>query len=352
MKRLLTIISFALALLIMLVPAKVHAASEELGVLQNYAGNRAMPKLDVQHREISYDNAEAIDDILEQMNRIAIEYNNEEPTSLMRLVTSQSTKKKAMENRYDVLKAQAEALGCTFLTNDQAAQYVYGAKMPSLNATRAINYPGIQGITFSIYYYTYNGVKMAKCTATQTPGTVSKLVKNYDTVEMFDTMSLSSMADKTISMTGTRFVNYYLGSLVGGKVTFTINVIKNLVGDAFPNTSSSSEARLNLAVSTNSTVVHIWRYVNSDYYMRTSSVKAAVEETWTLRDTNGRHYTKNHKYTSYSQYYDDSARALELNNSQCYTIFQQYKAKGFLGIMWSKLEVSPYTAALPIHFAN
>ena len=168
---------------------------------------------------------------------------------------------------------------------------------------------------------------------------------------MYNNTKISTLVGKGLQMSAGKLSDYLLGSLDGGKVKFIVNTLYKLAGDAYPSSSSSSKAKLSLTVSTNSTVVHIWRYVNDNYYMRTSTVKAKITETWGLRDVNGNHYYKTHVYTSYSNYYEDNAQALVVNSSQSYGIYQQYKAQGFLGIYFQKQEVSPFTAALPIHFA-
>lgn len=308
----------------------------------------SMPDLGIEATEVSGDAVGQIDDILERMNDLATQTNT---TNNLLKTKSTENENNPILNEYDALKQEAIGLGCVFLTNEQAMQYVYGNALPDMTARASISYPAIEGITFSITYYTYNGVKMAKCVATQTPNTESKLVKNYDTVEMYNNTKISTLVGKGLQMSAGKLSDYLLGSLDGGKVKFIVNTLYKLAGDAYPSSSSSSKAKLSLTVSTNSTVVHIWRYVNDNYYMRTSTVKAKITETWGLRDVNGNHYYKTHVYTSYSNYYEDNAQALVVNSSQSYGIYQQYKAQGFLGIYFQKQEVSPFTAALPIHFA-
>lgn len=311
----------------------------------------AMPDLGIDIKEVSAETAEAIEDLLSQMNDIAVETNTISEISKIK-TAAVNAKINNLNTEYSLLEERAKELGCIFLTDEQAIKYVYGESLPS-NTTRAsISYPSISGIKFAISYYTYNGNKMAKCIATQDPGKTSKLVKNYDTVEMYDNTKFSDLAKKGIRMTATRLGNYLLGSIVGGKVNFVVSKLAQLPGTVFPSTSSSSKAKLSLTVSTNSTVVHIWRYMNSDYYLRTASVKAKVNETWVLRDVNGKHYTKTHSYNSFSNYYDDNAQAIAVTSNQSYGIYQQYKTQGLLGIYFQKLEVSPFTAALPIHFAS
>ncbi len=308
----------------------------------------AMPDLGIEISEVSEDNVNKIDDILARMNDLAMLTNATENSS--RTMSVDASNEQILDE-YDELKKEAADLGCVFLTNEQAMQYVYGNTLPDISARASISYPAIEGITFSITYYTYNGVKMAKCVATQKPDHTSILVTNYDTVEMYDETKISTLVEKGLQMSASKLSDYLLGSLDGGKVKFVVNALFKLAGAAYPSSSSSSKAKLSLAVSTNSTVVHIWRYVNDNYYMRTATVKATINETWGLRDVNGNHYYNTHTYTSYSNYYDDSAQALAVNTSQSYGIYQQYKAQGFLGIYFQKQEISPFIAALPIHFA-
>lgn len=310
----------------------------------------AMPDLGIEAAEVSADTATEIEELLSKMNELAIQSN----TLKRDINTCSSTMNAEISNiqqEYDELENEAEELGCVFLTDEQAIQYVYGETLPA-NSRASISYPEISGIKFAITYYTYNGNKMAKCIATQDPGKTSKLVKNYDTVEMYGDTTFSDLADKGIRMTANKLVSYALGQLENGKVSYVVNTLSKLPGTVFPSSSSSSKAKLSLAVSTNSTVVHIWRYMNDNYYFRTASVKAAINETWVLRDTNGKHYTKTHSYTSYSSYYDDNDQAIAVSSNQSYGIYQKYETQGILGIYFQKQEVSPFTVALPIHFAS
>lgn len=311
----------------------------------------AMPDLGIESVEVSIETATEIEELLSKMNELAIQSNELKNDSTTRSATM-SEEISSIQQEYDNLENEAEELGCVFLTDEQAIQYVYGETLP-VNTTRAsISYPEISGIKFAITYYTYNGNKMAKCIATQVPNKTSKLVKNYDTVEMYKDTTFSDLAEKGIRMTATKLGSYALGALTNGKVTFVVNTLSKLPGTVFPSSSSSSKAKLSLTVSTNSTVVHIWRYMNDNYFFRTASVKAAINETWVLRDVNGNHYTKTHSYTSYSSYYDDNAQAVAVSSNQSYGIYQQYKTQGLLGIYFQKQEISPFTAALPIHFAS
>lgn len=317
----------------------------------NAEGSIVMPDLGIDATEVSNDTAAEIEALLSRMNDLAIQSNELRSDTTTRSSTV-NEEISSIQQEYEDLESEAEELGCVFLTDEQAIQYVYGETLPA-NATRAsISYPEISGIKFAITYYTYNGNKMAKCIATQDPNKTSKLVKNYDTVEMYKDTTFSDLAQKGIRMTATKLGSYVLGSLANGKVTFVVNALSQLPGTVFPSSSSSSKAKLSLTVSTNSTVVHIWRYINDNYYFRTASVKAAINETWVLRDVNGNHYTKTHSYTSYSSYYDDNAQAVAVSSNQSYGIYQQYKTQGLLGIYFQKQEVSPFTAALPIHFAS
>ena len=336
-----------LVMLISCLGTTISASAAEASVEESLA----MPDLGIEVNEVSVDTAEEIEALLSKMNDFAIQSNEikENSTTMASTMTSQLSD---IEQEYDTLEAEAKELGCVFLTDEQAIQYVYGETLPAATTRASISYPDVSGIKFAITYYTYNGNKMAKCVATQDPNKTSKLVKNYDTVEMYKDTKFSDLAEKGIRMTATKLGNYALGALTSGKVTFVVNTLAKLPGTFFPSSSSSSKAKLSLAVSTNSTVVHIWRYMNDNYYFRTASVKAAINETWVLRDTNGKHYTKTHSYTSYSSYYDDNAQAVAVSSNQSYGIYQQYKTQGLLGIYFQKQEVSPFTAALPIHFAS
>lgn len=311
----------------------------------------AMPNLGIKTNEVSLATVKEIDTIIDEMSRLSAQSNVILSNETVYALNSQN-QLLTIEKQYNKLKADAQALGCTFLNEDQAMRYVYGGELPTVSTYSGVTYPKMNDIDFVVTYYQYNGNKMAKCVATQKPGTVSKMVKNYDTVEMYKDTTFSDLAKKGIQMTATKLGNYALGALTNGKVSFLVNTLAKLPGTVFPSSSSSSKAKLSLAVSTNSTVVHIWRYMNSDYYFRTASVKAAINETWVLRDTNGKHYTKTQSYTSYSSYYNDNAQAVAVTSNQSYGIYQQYKTQGLLGIYFQKQEVSPFTAALPINFAS
>ncbi len=310
-----------------------------------------MPDLDIEVNEVSIYTVNQIDNLLDTMNNLAIQSDEVRRSSKSSLTIINELS--SIEKQYETIKSEASTLGCVFLTDEQKIQYVYGDSLPENSTKSSINYPAIQGITFSITYYTYNGVQMAKCVATQTPNTESILVKNYSQVEMYDNTKISTLVGKGVKMSAIELSSYILGSLdSSGIVNFTVNALYNLPGDIYPSSSSTSKAMLSLAVSTNSTVVHIWRYVNSDYYMRTATVKAQITESWLLRDVNGNHYYKSNVYTSYSNYYNDNTQALAVNSSQAYGIYQQYKTQGFLGFYFQKQEVTPFIAALPIHFAT
>lgn len=307
-----------------------------------------MPDLGIAPTVVSQETADEIDAILQKMNDLAV---SSSQVAKNKMRSGQDAKLSSINQEYDNLKEQAAALGCVFLTDEQALKYVYNGELPEATTRASISYPNVSGINFAITYYTYNGNSMAKCVATQKPNQESKLVKNYDTVEMYKDTKISDLFGKGVQMTATKLVNYALGKLENKKVTFAVNVLSKLPGTVYPSSSSSSKAKLSLAVSTNSTVVHIWRLMNGQYYFRTASVKAAINETWVLRDVNGKHYTKTHSYTSYSDYYDDSQQAITVSSQQSYGIYQQYKTQGLFGIYFQKQEVSPFTAALPIHFA-
>lgn len=317
----------------------------------NIENNTAMPDLGIKINEVSADTAEEIEKLLSKMNNLAVQKNKIEKSSMM-VSPADNSQLLSIEQEYETLETQAKELGCIFLTDEQAARYVYGNTLPEVTPMASISYPNISGIKFAITYYQYKGNKMAKCIATQDPGKTSKLVKNYNTVEMYENTAFSDLAGKGIRMTATNLASYVLGELTNGKVSFVVSTLSQLPGTVFPSNSSSSKAKLSLAVSANSTVVHIWRYVNDNYYFRTASVKAAINETWTLRDVNGNHYTKKHSYTSYSKYYNDNAQAIAVNSYQSYGIYQQYKTQNRSGNYIQKLEVIPFTASLPIHFAS
>lgn len=316
----------------------------------NIANDTSMPNLGIKVNEVSVDTSEEIEKILSKMNNLAIKKNETTQSSIMAASTD-DPQLLSIEQEYEKLENQAKELGCIFLTDEQAAKYVYGNTLPEVSPMASISYPDISGIKFAITYYTYNRNKMAKCIATQDPNKTSKLVKNYETVEMYENTVFSSLAGKGIKMTATNLSSYILGELTNGTVSFIVSTLSQLPGTVFPSNSSSSKAKLSLAVSTNSTVVHIWKYVNDNYYFRTASVKAKINETWTLRDVNGNHYTKTHSYTSYSDYYNNNAQAIAVNSYQSYSIYQQYKTQNHSGNYIQKLEVIPFTASLPIHFA-
>ena len=310
----------------------------------------ALPDLGIEINEVSAETAEKIDDILSEMDEIAAETN--ELLADTDAVSVVSEELANLNEEYEMLESEAENLGCVFLTDEQAIRYVYGDASEEASTNASISYPSISGIKFAITYYTYDGTKMAKCVATQASGTTSKLVKNYDTVEMYGETKISTLVGKGIKMTATRLSSYLLGSLSGGVVNYTVDTLSNLSGMVFPSSSSSSKAKLSLAVSTNSTVVHIWKYVNDNYYLRTSTVKAKITETWVLRDTNGDHTTATHSYTSYSSYYNSNAHAVSLSTNQSYGINQTYKVQNALGLYVQKQSVTPYTAALPASFST
>lgn len=312
----------------------------------------AMPELGIKRKEVSFEAANHIEELLSQMNDVAAQTNELSNGRVPFSTSNISSEMQSLENQYELLKEEAEELGCIFLTDEQALKYVYGNKLPETAAISSIEYPSISGITFAITYYTYKGNSMAKCIATQTPNTTSKLVKNYDAVEMIGETSFSNYVKKQIQMTAYELANFALGEIGDGMASYLVSAILELPGDLFPSSPSAPNAKLSLTVSTNSTVVHIWRYMNDDYYFRTASVKAKINETWTFRDVNGTHYNKTNSYTSYSQYYDDSDRAIAVNSNESYGIYHRYKAENLFGIMVQKQEVSPFTAALPIHFAN
>ena len=313
-----------------------------------------LPDLGITPKAVSKSTADEIDAILEKMNSVALLSDDIAVASDISL-SAKSNQLQKLDTEYNKLEAEALSLGCIFLTDEQAAKYVYGtteSETASGVTTQGISYPSISGINFAITYYTYSGNQMAKCTATHKTGYTSKLVKNYDAVEMYGNTKYSDLAKKGIKMGATKLINYLLGQLDNKVVTFAVNNLSKLPGAAFPSSSSSSQAKLSLQVSSRSTVVHIWRYMNNtDYYLRTATVSARINETWTLRDVNGNHYVKTHSYDSESSYYNNNQQALNVSSPTSYGIYQQYKTQGLFGIYWQKQEVSPFIAALPIHFA-
>ncbi len=299
--------------------------------------------------EVSYADSDCIDEMLERMNDIATSLINMTDTRLL-AKTDYDIAEKEM-NEYYKIKDKVESLGGIFLNGEQAIQYIYGGNLPMLKGTN-IEYPSISGITFTVYYYVYKGEKLAKCVATQTPNVKSKLVKNYDPVVFYSGLNYKKMLKKGIEMTATRLVDYSIAVLSGGKVRYPVRTLAKLAEAVFPSESYTSDAIITLTVSTNSTVVHIWRYINDKYHLRTATVMAKITETWNVIDVNGDHHPFKVQYKSLSPHFANNDYAIEVTSSQSFGIYQEYRTEGFLGLYFKKLGVSPFIAALPIHFAD
>ena len=257
------------------------------------------------------------------------------------------------------IKLDMEALGYHILSEDQKIQYyeLVLANPTEKNLTRGtgiddgnIYYPAINGIDMYVTYYTVpnnSGVvqSIAEVIITQAGTEESFLVQNYNGVEMFDNVKISDYADKTLKTVASNVIS----SLLPVGVSFVADTIISGVSPIVPSSNYSNKALLSLTVSSISTISHMWRKTNNKYYFRLATNSALLKESWLLRDTGGNHHYFYNECRIQSPNYRSYSIAANHTDYTSYKVADiKYQTKGFLGIFFTKLKVSPYHAGHPM----
>lgn len=332
-----------------------------------------MPDLGIDIPKISKNNVDRINKIADEITALAATRASVERSDLSR--SEKDSLINAASSRSLSLKSELLSLGALKLSDKQALMYVYGLnenqllELESLNGSNntrdsvpGINYPSISGIEFYIFEYTVSfsggpSYPMANCIALPVENTTSKMVRSSDWIDMYNSTKISTLVGKLVNFSAEEVSGYLLSSAVGGAWSFAIRGLWDLTGDIFPASTSTNEASLDLKVTSSSRIIHYWHKINGTYYFRLATCAAVIRESWLLVDSNGYHKYKYHEFWAYSKYHREGAdeRAVSINNSEPYSIYLPYKVqKSILGInYWDlRLEVSPFHAALPIHFAS
>ncbi len=287
--------------------------------------------------------------------------------------------KKIPSTKYQILKEKLLKLGVQKLTNEQEQMYVLGLNQEQLQLSNAtvtqqnnsnilatvpgVDYPEIPGIDFYVYEYTFRPggtneqYQMAQCIALPVEDDVSKMVINYDTVNMYDTITISALANKVIQLAAEEVTGYALAATLGGEWAFVISALWELSGDVLPSTASSIGSSLDLKVTSSSRVIHYWQKIDGMYVFKLATCAAIIRESWIFVDVNGEHYYKYHEFWAYSQYHRNSgdARAVRITSPESYSIYIPYKTQNttFGTTYWqTMLAVSPFHAEVPLHFLN
>lgn len=322
-----------------------------------------LPDLGIDINHISNANVERVNEISNEMAELAGICNAVDDAELKTNSAAVNALSIASA-RIQALEGELLELGAIKLTEEQKMKYIYGTEWNGENQTVSttasipgINYPAVSGIDFYIFEYTVNwgegDYDMVNCIASPTADVASKMVVEYDWVDMYEDVSIKSLAQKSIRFTANEISSNVLTTLTGGTITFLAGLLWDLAGNTYPSKTSASEGSLSLKVTSSSRVIHYWVKVNGTYYFRLSTCAAVITESWLLTDVNGKHYYKSNEYWAYSKYHSTGGdeRAAAIGTSEWHGISIPYKAKGLL--LWStKVTVEPYTAALPIHFAS
>lgn len=216
-----------------------------------------------------------------------------------------------------------------------------------------IYYPDIPGMDMYVTYFTYNhnGVTeyMADVMVVLNPeDRKSSLVRIFDAAELFDNITFGDLAEKTIKCTASGIVS----SLLPTSGSFAIDLVMSLTEPFIPQSHYTNDATLTLKVSSISTVSHIWKKTGNKFYFRLATNAATIKESWIFVDTTGSHYyAYNEYYVESPNYRSASVAASQTTNTSFSIPDIKYQTKGFLGIYFTKLTVSPYYAGLPASLA-
>lgn len=374
MKRFNKVIAIIMAFSILLTLPVINVSASTINENTNISDDEiSMPDLGIDIPHVSMENVRKIDDVADKMTSLAAVCDEIEKMDISR--NEKNSLKAIPSNSYHLFESQLQELGALKLTPEQAMMYVYGLDksefdkidFQTIDNTKSnvpgINYPAISGIDFYVYEYTVwfsdtdKEYEMAQCIALPVENVTSKMNRNFDWVDMYNEITAGSLASNLVRFTAGEVSDYLLSNLVGGAWTFAIGAIWNLSGDVFPSSSYVNGASLDLKVTSSSRIVHYWRKINGTYYFRLATCAAVIRESWLLVDNNARQYYKYHEFWAYSQYHTSGGdeRAVAINNSESYSIYLPYEVKDSVrGISYwrTALEVSPFHAALPIHFAS
>lgn len=251
----------------------------------------------------------------------------------------------------DELDQKLNELGYYKLSEEQKNNYLDVSINNDVSLTGAgvnedsIYYPSITGMDMYVTYFTYNNEEMAEVqiVLNKTEGN-SSLVRIYDAVEIYDNVTFSELAVKSVKTTLTGVVTGGL-SLAQG---ITLDVLMGLAEPFIPTTSYSNEATLTLKVSTVSTISHMWRKTNGRFFFRLATNMVTVKESWVFVDSAGDHYYTYNEFNVESPQYRNVSIAATHTDSTSFSVPDyKYKSKGLLGIYFNKLTVSPYYAPTP-----
>lgn len=343
-------------------------------------GLTVIPDLGFDLSPVSLDAKEEINRIADEMTTLALVC--DEISNMPISEKEKEALKELPSTKYHILKEKLLKLGAQKFTDEQKQMYVLGLNQEQLalqtsdaatiqnndgSSTLAtvpgVNYPEIPGIDFYVYEYTFRPggtnelYQMAQCIALPVENVSSKMVVNYDTVNMYDTIKISTLVNKLIQLSAEEVSGYALTAVVGGGWSFVISALWDLAGDVLPSTSSSNEASLDLKVTSSSRVIHYWQKIDGTYTFKLATCAAIIRESWIFVDVNGEHYYKYHEFWAYSQYHRNSgdSRAVMATSPESYSINIPYKTQNtILGITYwqTMLEVSPFHAAVPLEFLN
>lgn len=216
-----------------------------------------------------------------------------------------------------------------------------------------IYYPNIPGMDMYVTYFTYNNNGVIEYMADvmvvlNENDAKSSLVRIFDAVEMYDKVKFSDMADKVIKCTASGIISSFLPT--SGSIA--VEAIMNLAEPFIPQSHYTNNATLTLKVSSISTISHMWRKTNNKFYFRLATNAATVKESWIFVDTTGSHYYSYNEYYIESPNYRNVSIAANHTESTSFSIPDiKYQTKGFLGIYFTKLTVSPYYAGAPASLA-
>ena len=115
-------------------------------------------------------------------------------------------------------------MGAVKLTDEQKIAHINGIQSQSAasvakSSIPGIDYPDIYGIDFYIYEYTVTlgsgkgTYQMARCIATHTPDTQSKMMQSVDGIDMYSGISLTDLKQITIRYTVENMTSNALASL-------------------------------------------------------------------------------------------------------------------------------------------
>lgn len=325
-----------------------------------------MPDLGVDLTPLSQETVNNINQIAKQMTALSSLCNEIEKMNISS--SEKSSLKSIPSNQYIELREEIQKLGAVKLTKEQAMLYVNSqsgitneASTNRASSVPGVNYPDIAGIEFYIFEYTVTFsddpndtmYEMANCIALPAENVNSKMVKIYEPLNLYEKTSIKNLTNKVVKMIAEELTDYLLSAATGGTISFPVSAIWDLAGDSLPSTNSTNEARLDLTVSTSSTIIHYWKKINGVYYFRLATCAALIRESWLLIDNTGAHKYKYHEFWSYSKYHRDGSdrRAIQASSAESYSIYLPYYVKRGTTYV-PVLEVRPYHAGAPTHFAT